>query len=222
MVEGQEVQGLVVSDGHGDGSLWVSVVLRIDLPGAPGAADPGGREQVGQVVPEQVPDALDRDVRWRVRGQRLRVVRVMPLSRKDGRQARSPDFFHRVQDAKLVVHQNVMPSRVAILDVVQLPLLMDVDQDTAFDGLVQPGALDLPGLEDDIAVGQDDRLPPGLDPCDHVQRAREQAIGEGIGQQVEGNLQEVWIARVLGPIALQGAEVIRIAHLRRSSSKIVQ
>lgn len=103
----------------------------------------------------------------------------MPLSRKNGRQARSPDFFHRVQDAKLVVYQNVMPSRVAILDVVQLPLLMDVDQDTAFDGLVQPGALDLPGLEDDIAVGQDDRLPPGLDPCDHVQRAREQAIGEG-------------------------------------------
>ena len=99
---------------------------------------------------------------------------------------------------------------------------MDVNQHAALDGLVQPRALDLPGLEDDVAVGQDDRLPPGLDPVDQIQRGREQAIGEGIGQQVEGNLQEVRVARVLGPIALQGAEVIRIAHFRRSSSKIVQ
>src|SRR4051794_9396877 len=126
------------------------------------AAGLGSGEQGGQVVPEQVPDALDRDVRGRVRGQRLRVVRVMPLARKDGRQPRSPDLFHRVQDAQLVVHEDVVSSRVAILDVVQLQLRMDVNQHTALDGLVQPGALDLPGLEDDVAVGQDDRLPPGL------------------------------------------------------------
>jgi hypothetical protein len=47
---------------------------------------------------------------------------------------------------------------------------------------------------------------------DHVQHAREQAIGKRVVYQVKGELQEVGIARVLGAVALQGAEVIRVAE----------
>ena len=111
--------------------------------------------------------------------RRLRVVGVMPLARENGRQARSPDLLHRGQDAQLVVHQDVVSGRVTLLDVVQLLLLMDVDQHAAFDGLVQPGTLDLARLEDHVAVGQDDRRPPGLELLDHVQRAGNRRLANG-------------------------------------------
>src|SRR5208337_82710 len=47
-----------------------------------------------------------------------------------------------------------------------------------------------------------------------MQRAWEQAVGKRIVQQVRGDLQEVRVARVLGSVALQGAEVIRVAEFR--------
>ena len=78
---------------------------------------------------------------------------------------------------------------------------------TAF---IQPGTLDLARLKDDIAIGEDDCRPPSAEMLDHVQRAGIQAIGERIVQQVGGDLQEVRIARIFGPVALQGAEIIRV------------
>jgi hypothetical protein len=53
------------------------------------------------------------------------------------------------------VHEHVVTGRVALLDVVQLPLLVDVDEHVALDRLEQPGTLDLARLEDHVAVGQD-------------------------------------------------------------------
>ena len=118
------------------------------------------------------PMRVDRDVRGRVSGQRLGVVRVVSLAREDGGHAGAPDLLDRGQDAQLVVDQHVVTGRVALLDVVQLLLLVDVDEHAAFDRLEEPGALDLARLEDHVAVGQDDRRSPGAEVLDHRQARR--------------------------------------------------
>ena len=52
-----------------------------------------------------------------------------------------------------------MASRVALGDVIELFFFVDVDQHVALDGLGNAGPLDLARLEDDVAIGQDDRPP---------------------------------------------------------------
>jgi hypothetical protein len=168
-----------------------------------------------EVPPEQVGDVLDRDVRGRAAGQRRGVVGVVPLAREDRGHAGAPGLLHRGQDAQLVVDQHVVARRVALLDVVQLPLLVDVDEHAALDGVQQPGALDLARLEDHVAVGDDDGESPGAEPLDQQQRPRQEAVGERVVQQEERDLQELRVARVLGPVALQGAEVVRVPDLAR-------
>ena len=49
----------------------------------------------------------------------FRVVRILALAREHRRHALSPDLLDRVQDAQLVVDENVVLGRVAPLDVVQ-------------------------------------------------------------------------------------------------------
>src|SRR5713226_7727339 len=98
-------------------SLWVAcMVSPLDrLRGSPGPVGLAGREQSRQIVLEQVTDALDRDVRGRVRGQRLGVVGVVPLAWENGRQAGSPGLLHGAQKAQLVVHQDIVAGRVMLL-----------------------------------------------------------------------------------------------------------
>jgi hypothetical protein len=59
---------------------------------------------------------------------------------------------------------------------------VDVDEHAALNRLKQPRALDLARPEDHVAVGQDDRRPPGAKALDHIQRAWEQAVGERVVQ----------------------------------------
>ena len=66
----------------------------------------------------------------------------------------------------------------------------------------QSGAFDLVRLKHHVAVRQDDRRPPGAQALDHLQRAREKAIGEPVVQQEMRELQKMWVARVLGSVAL--------------------
>ncbi len=55
----------------------------------------------------------------------------MALAREDGGQAVAPDFFHRGQDAQLVVHHHVMFRRETLLHVVEFVFLVDVDERVA-------------------------------------------------------------------------------------------
>ena len=57
---------------------------------------------------------------------------------------------------------------------------------------------------------------------DHIERSREQAVGERIVQQIEGDCGGSAGHGVLGPVALQCAKVIRIAELHAEFSKIAQ
>jgi hypothetical protein len=75
------------------------------------------------------------------------------LARENGGQTCPPNLLHIGQDAKLVVHQDVVMGRIVLLDVVQFPLLVDVDEDAAFYRLEQSLALDLVRLEDHVAIG---------------------------------------------------------------------
>ena len=78
---------------------------------------------------------------------------------------RSPQaFFDCGQNSRHVVDQDVMAGRIALLDVIELLLFVDVDQHAALDRLKDAGALDLARLEDDVAVGQDDSPTPAAHP----------------------------------------------------------
>src|SRR5438874_749937 len=120
-----------------------------------------------KVMPQQVADPFDRDVRRRI-GRNVRGVRVATLAHEDGRQPLAPRALHRGQDAELVVDQHVALRRIASLDVVQLLLLVDVDEHATADGVEEPRALDLERLEDHVPVGEDHRRSPGCEVLDHV------------------------------------------------------
>ena len=80
---------------------------------------------------------------------------VVALADEDGGDPRPPGLLDRGQDTELVVHQHVVLRGEAGRHVVQLPLLVDVDQDPVLDRGAQSRALDLAGLEHHVAVGED-------------------------------------------------------------------
>src|SRR5215831_9437284 len=85
------------------------------------------REQATQFTVEQVCDPIHRHV-GREAGERLRVMRVLSLSRKDGGDAGAPSLLDRREDSRLVIYQDVVERRIARLDIVKGELLVDVDQ----------------------------------------------------------------------------------------------
>src|SRR5882724_9552808 len=159
---------------------------------------------------QEVTDALDRQVGRTVR---LRIARVLTLAGKDRGDAVAPAVLDRGQDPRLVVHQDVVLRRIASLDVVQRRFLVDIDQHVAVHGLPDAGAFDLARLEDHVAVGEDDRRAPRAEPFQDVERSRIEAIGERVVDQVRRHRHEVQVLRVLGPVALERAEVVAIAEL---------
>ena len=84
----------------------------------------------------QIADAFDRDVGRRKAGEMLRLMRIVALSHEDRGDAASPHALHGGQDASLVVHQDIVVSGMAPLDVVEFALLVDVDQDVPVDSFV--------------------------------------------------------------------------------------
>ena len=137
----------------------------------------------------------------------------MALAREDGRQTLAPDFLKGGENADLVVDEDIVPGRVAQLDVLELLLLVDVDQHAAVDSVVQPGALDLARLEHHVAVAEDHGRPPCGQPLDDVERAWIEAVRERVVQQERREHEHVGIARVLDPVALQRAQVVGVAEL---------
>ena len=57
----------------------------------------------------------------------------MALPEKDGRDPAFPATFDRVENAKLVVNDDVVVGRIAPLDVVEFVLLVDVDENITVD-----------------------------------------------------------------------------------------
>src|ERR1700730_8514552 len=57
---------------------------------------------------------------------------------------------------------------------------MDIDQHAAVESRPEPGALDLPGLEYRVAIGEDDRGTPLPDVLDGIKRACIKPIGKRI------------------------------------------
>src|SRR5512140_783157 len=170
-------------------------------------------QQDGKIEIEQVADALDRQVGRRIGREDAGIERVMPLAREDGREPLPQDLLHRRQDAELVVDHDVMAGRVALLDVVEHLLLVDVDEDPALDRVPQSRSLDLARLEDHVAVGQDDRGPPLAKMPEHVECPRIEPVRKRIVHEERGHLQQARIVRVIETVALQGAEVIRVTQL---------
>ncbi len=90
---------------------------------------------------------------------------------------------------------------------------MDVNQHIAIDRFKDAGALDLARLEDDVAVGEHDRSPPATQPLEDVEGSGIEPIGEGVVHQIGGHRQELYISRVLDPIALQRAKIVAVAQI---------
>ncbi len=63
----------------------------------------------------------------------------MSLSRKDGRDSRSPDPLDGRKDAKFVVDHHVVPGGIAVGDVAEFFFLVNVDEHAAVDGFGQAG-----------------------------------------------------------------------------------
>src|SRR3989442_5118183 len=98
-------------------------------------------EERGQVVREQVPEALDRQVGRRIGGERVRIARIVALPREDGGDSAFPYSLDGGQDAELVVHQDIVVSGITPLDVVELALLVDIDQDVPVHDILESRAL---------------------------------------------------------------------------------
>src|SRR2546427_5376073 len=137
----------------------------------------------------------------------------MPLAREHGRDAALPHLLDSREQTHLVIHEDVVIRGVSRLDVLQLSLLVDVDEDAAPDGVEQSRAPDLVRLEYDVAVGEDDGRAPDLQMADHVERAWVEAVGERIVDEERGDREEVWVAGGFAPIALERAQIVRIAEL---------
>jgi len=101
----------------------------------------------------------------------------------------------------------------ALLDVVQLLVFVDIDEDAAFDRVEQPRPLDLARLEDDVAVGEDDRWAPLGEVIDRVERPREEPVRERVIHEERGQAEHVGIARVLDAVALECPKVVGVAEL---------
>src|SRR6267143_1078761 len=170
-------------------------------------------QKVAELISAQIADAFDCHVgSGAIRGG-VGGMSKLPLSRQHRGHPVAPDFLYLSQNSRLIVHQNVAARGVALLDIVQLRLLVDVDQHVSLDGLGDAGALDLARLEDDVPVGKDDRPRPAAEALEHVECSRVQPIGERVIHQIRGHRQQMDVLWMLDPIALQGAEIVPVAQI---------
>ena len=112
---------------------------------------------------------------------------IGPLPREHGRYALSPETLDCRQDAQLVIDDHVMVGRIAPLDIIQGFFLMDIDQHMSIHSIGQTCAFDFAGLEDDIAVGQDDSWSKAAQPLQYRDGAGEQLLRERIIHEKGGH-----------------------------------
>ena len=84
-------------------------------------------------------------------------MRIAALPHKYGRYAISPGAFDRLQDAKLVIDDDIMFGRKTPRHVVEGVLLVDIDKNAAVYGLRKTRPLDLARLKNHVAIGENNR-----------------------------------------------------------------
>ncbi len=107
-------------------------------------------------------------------------MRVVALPWEHRGDALTPHLLHRVEDAQLIIDQDIPLCRIKTLNLGKFPLLMDIDEHVVFKGRPEPGALDLTGLEYGVAIGEDDRGTPLPNVLDGLKRACIKPIGKRI------------------------------------------
>ena len=145
----------------------------------------------------------------------------MPLLWEHRRHTRAPRLLHRVENPHLVVNQHVMVRWIALLHVVEFLFLVDVDHHLSVDGFAQSRALNLERLKNHVAVGQDRRLAVLFVLLDHVERAGEQPVREMVVHQEVRHRDDSEVARMIDPVALQRAQIVRVAELGAQLLEII-
>src|SRR6476661_7609214 len=135
------------------------------------------REQCWQVIVKQIANPLHRQIRGRISGDGLRVVSVLTLTREYRCYTVTPDFLDRVQDAQLVIHQNIALSRVTTLDIIECLFLVNINEHLAVYSFEDTRAFDLARLKHHIAVRENDRRPPRAEALKHIERSGIETIG---------------------------------------------
>ena len=105
-----------------------------------------------------------------------------------------------------------MLRRKTPLDIIEFLFLVNVNQNVSVYGFGEAGPFHLARLENDIAVGQDDRRPPLLDVFNDIKGVRIQTVGKRIIHQEVGDGQQARLARMLASVALQRPEVIGVTE----------
>ncbi len=146
-------------------------------------------------------------------GENLRVPRVVALLQENGGDAPAPDLFDRVEDAQLIIDHYIPLCWIKALHIGKFPLLVDINERAAVEGRPEPGALDLPGLEYRVAIGEDDRGTPLLDVLDGIKRACIETVGKRIIDEPARHPQHPWVVHLLKPESFQCTEVVGIAEL---------
>jgi hypothetical protein len=88
---------------------------------------------------------------------------------------------------------------------------MDVDEHMPANRLADSRVLDFAGLKDDVPVRQDDR--GTAQASQQLEGPWEQPIGERVVHEEGGHGQQLHLARVLDPEALESADVVSVAKL---------
>src|SRR5215510_15819277 len=73
--------------------------------------------------------------------------------------------------------------------------------------------LDLAWLEADITIRQDDGRAKAAQAIEHLKRGWEQPVGERIIHEEGGHGQQLYLARVFDPVALERSDIVAIAQL---------
>src|SRR5581483_4684154 len=107
----------------------------------------------------------------------------------------------------------VVPRGVPPLDVVELRLLVDVDEDATLDGFEQPRSRDLERLEDDVAIGEDDRRSERPHVLERLERTGEEPVRERVVHEVGRDGEQVWLAGMFHAVALERSQVVRVPEL---------
>ena len=151
----------------------------------------------------------------------LRVVRVVALARKDGRDALAPGLLEGGQEPYLVVDEHVVRRRVAPLDVVELAAPCGCRSSTRpLTASRRPERSTFRGWKttspsERMTVGA-----PAPEARDDVERLRDRAAPRtDSSTRNDDGLEHVRVARVLEPVALERAQVVGVAELGREAPR---
>jgi len=131
-----------------------------------------------------------------------RVKGKLSLPREHRGYTAAPGPLNSGEDTQLVVHQHVVLSGVAMFNVLERLLLVNIDEDIALDGFKDSGALHLARLEYHVAICENDCLAPFAESFQHLERPGVKPIRKWIINQVVGGCHEVRFVGMFDPVAL--------------------